>query len=214
MNTYTLLGSNDFWITSLVLWGVTLSTLMLGSTHCRWFSKQRWRRGQTLKIRCASSSAPGPGQTSRRGCLRFKSWSGTPCWCGKRWCWVEKNYYYLPNQLLPWHWCNKLDPRRCTGRHTNAHTYKYSQTLTPHLQTLKPHSQTLTHTHTHSAHHTQALLKVKTESARRREDPEDGGDPLMAMLLCLQVVMRISFAPYFKQYKQNENEAEITLMNR
>jgi len=32
----------------------------------------------------------------------------------------------------------------------------------------------------------QALLKVKTESARRREDPEDGGDPLMAMLLCLQ----------------------------
>ena len=41
--------------------------------------------------------------------------------------------------------------------------------------TLK-HSQTLTNTHTHSAQHTQALLKVKTESARRREDPEDGGD--------------------------------------
>ena len=38
----------------------------------------------------------------------------------------------------------------------------------------KIHKHTLTHTH--SAHHTQALLKVKTESARRREDPEDGGE--------------------------------------
>ena len=137
-----------------------MSTLMLGSTHCRWFSKQRWRRGQTLKIRCASSSAPGPGQTSRRGCLRS------------------------------------------TSSHSQTHSQKFTHTHSPH------------HTHKHSAHHTQALLKVKTESARRREDPEDGGDPLMAMLLCLQVLTRINFAPTFRRYKQNENEGEITLMNR
>ena len=43
--------------------------------------------------------------------------------------------------------------------------------------------------------HIQALLKVKTEreGVRRREEEE--GDPLMAMLLCLQVTSHYSWVP-------------------